>query len=301
LFPALVFFGISLAVEETSAPEGWLEDAAGKRIDVTGSCVVGRSNNSTIVLPDDKVSRRHAMIQCQSGHEFWLIDLGSANGTYLNGRRIVQPSRLNHGDQIKIGDHRFIFRLAEVAGERAPSSNVEQTVQEIKTLNCWLLVADIESSTQLAQRVSADELPQLTGRWLSTCKQIVEDNGGTINKFLGDGFFAYWYAGNDVAARLNGAIAALQRLQEMGQLRFRFVVHFGRVFIGGGASLGEESLFGTDVNFVFRMEKLAGVLGTTRLVSDPAKTELKTHLAAITDEGRHPLPGFDGDHAFYSF
>ena len=291
----------SFPVEETTVPQGWLEGSGGNRTPITGSCIIGRSPSGTIVLADEKVSRRHAMVQCQTRHEFWLIDLGSANGTYLNGRRIVQPSRLTHGDQMKIGDHLFTFRLNDSEAGQSTNSNVEQTVQEIKTENCWLLVADIESSTQLAYRMPAEELPQITGRLLSACKQIVEDNGGMVNKFLGDGFFAYWHDADGVDGRLATAVSALQKIRETEQLPFRVVAHFGRVFIGGGASLGEGSLLGSEVNFVFRMEKLAGILGVPRLLSEPAKGRLAAQLPAMTDMGRHPLPGFDGEHAFYSF
>jgi adenylate cyclase len=206
-----------------------------------------------------------------------------------------------HGDQIKIGDHLFTFRLNDADGAGPTQANVEQTVQEIKTVNCWLLVADIESSTQMAHRLPAEELPQITGRWLSTCKQLVEDNGGTINKFLGDGFFAYWYGDDGTDGNFSAAISALRKIQDGEQPRFRMVAHFGRVFIGGGVSLGEESLFGSDVNFVFRMEKLAGLLGVPRLLSEAAKARLAAHAPASTDMGRHPLSGFDGEHTFHSF
>ena len=240
------------------------------------------------------------MLQAQNPGAFWVVDLGSANGTYLNGRRIIQPSLLSHGDQIKIGDHIFTFHRADSDASEASHSNVEQTVPEIKTLNCWLLVADIESSTQLTRRVPPEELPHITGRWLSTCKKVIEDRGGAINKFLGDGFFAYWYGDDGAEGAFTEALVALRNLQEDNALRFRIVAHFGKVFIGGAASLGEESLFGSDVNFVFRMEKLAGALGIACLVSEPVKTRLERRLPS-TDAGRHALSGFDGTHAFYSF
>src|SRR4051794_27873268 len=90
-------------------PDAWLERQTGERILIQGSCFIGRSSTSTVMLASEKVSRRHAMIQTQ-GAEFWLVDLGSANGTYLNGRRVGQPSRLNDRDQITIADFQFVFR-----------------------------------------------------------------------------------------------------------------------------------------------------------------------------------------------
>ena len=67
-------------------------------------------------------------------------------------------------------------------------------------------MADIEGATELAKRASDDQAARVMGRWLAECKQVIEDNDGTINKFLGDGFFAYWRedpnAANNVAAAL---------------------------------------------------------------------------------------------------
>ena len=54
----------------------------------------GRSRSSTVVIPSSKASRNHATIHVQDNGEFWLIDLGSINGTFLNGSRVARPGRL---------------------------------------------------------------------------------------------------------------------------------------------------------------------------------------------------------------
>src|ERR1700746_748098 len=99
--------------EETSAPmqsdnpEGaWLETGGGK-VPVHGACTIGRSPKDGLVLHSPKISRRHAIINVQNIGEFWLIDLGSSNGTFLNKRRIHQPVRLCDLDQLIIGDYVF--------------------------------------------------------------------------------------------------------------------------------------------------------------------------------------------------
>src|SRR6185436_16982756 len=88
----------------------WLESPAGVRTPIHGSCFIGRSATNNVVLPDDRVSRRHAMVHAQGENDFWVIDLGSSNGTYVNGRRIPQPSRLADKDRLEIGGHTFTFR-----------------------------------------------------------------------------------------------------------------------------------------------------------------------------------------------
>ena len=81
------------------------------------------------------------------------------------------------------------------------------------------------------------------------------------------------------------AINALRKLQERDDPQFRFVVHRGETLIGGMASMGEESLSGPAVNFVFRIEKVAGTMGRLCLLSEAAAQEMKT-LATL-----QPLPG----------
>jgi adenylate cyclase len=279
----------------------WLETANGVRTAIHGVCFLGRSDTNNVVLPDDRVSRRHAMIQTQGQEEFWLIDLGSSNGTYLNGRRITQPRPLTDKDRVEVGDHAFTFRHPKmVRPSETPQAGSEKTIQDIKTVPCWLLVADIESSTQILTALPADDGLRITANWLAACKQIIDDNAGAINKFLGDGFFAYWPERSNVVTSVARALQSLKKLQAVAQPRFRVVVHCGKVFVGGGASLGEESLMGNEVHTVFRMEKLARSLGCSNLVSEAANAQIQPHLPTH-DEGRHTLQGFDGDFLFYSF
>jgi class 3 adenylate cyclase len=283
----------------TTAAGAWLESASGQQTPILGSCSLGRAAGSTLVLGDDKVSRRHLMIHAQGEGEFWLIDLGSANGTYLNGRRVISPCRLNDQDRIEVGGHRFTFRQQQTAQIINPEAGTERTIHDIRSMTCWLLVADIEQYTQFLQKVPADEVSRVTGRWLAGCKQIVEENQGSINKFLGDGFFAYWPANDGASApAVAKTFQALKELQAKEAPRFRLVLHYGRVFAGGG-SINEESLMGPEVNFVFRVEKVASHLGLPRLISEPAHAQIKT-LLPTTEEGRHAVPSFDGEHLFFT-
>jgi diguanylate cyclase (GGDEF)-like protein len=64
--------------------------------------VIGRSSTATIRIEDDGVSRRHARVVVQGG-EVFVEDLGSANGTLLNGNRIVAKEVLKDGDKLALG------------------------------------------------------------------------------------------------------------------------------------------------------------------------------------------------------
>jgi phosphoserine phosphatase RsbU/P len=69
---------------------------------------IGRARDSDIFLPDQWLSRHHAEIQEREG-TFFLLDLGSKNGTLLNGERVRQQRRLQHGDVIALGEHHLTF------------------------------------------------------------------------------------------------------------------------------------------------------------------------------------------------
>jgi class 3 adenylate cyclase len=278
-------------------PQAWLETSTAQKVPVQGNCSFGRAVGSTVVLADDKVSRRHAMIHAQAGNEYWLVDLGSANGSYVNGRRVAQPCRLADRDEIRIGGQAFAFRNPSASAEPV---HADKTVQDIKTVECWLLVADIEGSTEFSRKLPAEEAPRVTGRWLAQCKEIIEESSGAVNKYLGDGFLAYWSGGPEAAPNVAGALKRLKALQEQGTPRFRVVVHQGKVFVGGGGSMGEESLMGNEVNFVFRMEKLAGSAGQARLMSAQAAAAIKPHVAA-GEEIRKGVAGFEGEFTFAEF
>ena len=74
------------------------------------SNVLGRSTTATVRLTDREVSRKHSQIDLQ-GDRFILRDLGSSNGTFLNGKRIGDSAPLADGDEVVIGTSRMEFRL----------------------------------------------------------------------------------------------------------------------------------------------------------------------------------------------
>jgi hypothetical protein len=90
-------------------PIAELEKADGHRVRIRESCSLGRTENNDIVLADVLVSRQHALIRKQGQDELWLVDLGSRNGTFLNGARLTHPLLLRDKDRIEIGPYRLSF------------------------------------------------------------------------------------------------------------------------------------------------------------------------------------------------
>jgi adenylate cyclase len=275
----------------------WL-DMDGEHYTLQGNCSVGRASANTLVLDLPKVSRMHALIQLQNIGEFWLVDLGSSNGTFLNKRRVHQPVRLHDQDKILIGGRQFIFREPEEISPAYQTTIAERTIQEIENVPCWLLVADIVDFTPLSRSLVSERLAALVGGWFATCKKIIEEHNGTINKYLGDGILAYWHETDASPEGIAAMIEALKKAQALAEPRFRFVVHFGLVAIGGVTSLGEESLMGAEVNFAFRLEKLAASLSEACGLSDTASSMLEGFISSRR-LGDYELKGFARKRAFF--
>jgi hypothetical protein len=93
--------GVTLAdVEAVPATQSLLVQAGDQRHTFHAEFVAGRQG--ALAVGDEFASNQHARFQM--AHGLWYVkDLGSTNGTWLNGRRIHAPQRLKKGDKIKIG------------------------------------------------------------------------------------------------------------------------------------------------------------------------------------------------------
>ena len=85
--------------------------------------IIGRDASADLTLSFPGVSRRHARLM-REGEVYTLEDLGSSNGTYLNGERLIKRSPLKSGDQIRLG-------AAITLTYEAPASAVKEAVEAI--------------------------------------------------------------------------------------------------------------------------------------------------------------------------
>lgn len=72
--------------------------------------LIGRGNDCDLRLRDPNISRHHCMIRIRPD-EVALFDLGSINGSYVNGTRVMTNVVLQPGDEIRLGEHRFFLDL----------------------------------------------------------------------------------------------------------------------------------------------------------------------------------------------
>lgn len=107
---ALMKTGIGLVKGQRSKEKAWYvsvergpKELRGVRMAVRGPVIVGRAPGADIVIGASYVSARHARFNLM-GSNLFVEDLGSTNGTAVNGRLIAEPVALRDGDMVNVGD-----------------------------------------------------------------------------------------------------------------------------------------------------------------------------------------------------
>ena len=93
----------------------WLLDLNGEYVEQSfelsdEQVIIGRREDCAVCLSGNTISRRHSQIRHADG-QYYLSDLGSTNGTLLNGEALVGEEQLHDRDEIGVGIYKLIFRL----------------------------------------------------------------------------------------------------------------------------------------------------------------------------------------------
>jgi len=122
---------------------------------------IGRVEGSHICLQHSKVSSQHARIIKQHG-AFWLEDLNSTNGTFVNGKQLSKNHRLHHGDQIAIGEHSLRY-VGVGSTEKDTVVTEGQQTQEAGTM--MINAGELKDMLKAHQMSEAEKRGKLSG-WL---------------------------------------------------------------------------------------------------------------------------------------
>jgi class 3 adenylate cyclase len=159
---------------------------------------VGAEPSNDVVIDHDRtVSRVHGVFE-QLGSTWLLRDLGSRNGTYVNGERISERM-LRDGDRIRLGTTDLFLRTAPDAGRRMRTQSLRQPTlgaEERRTIHAQaapdgtvtILFSDIEGSTPANERLGDRRWLEVLNRHNRILRQEITANGGFEVKAQGDGF-----------------------------------------------------------------------------------------------------------------
>ena len=260
-----------------------------KKVPCGSTVTLGRDKNSDIVFTDSHVSRNHAMIRCVGHNDYYLIDSGSANGSYINRLRITAPRLLRSGDCITIGQIQLLFSQDEKIENQSDSLPMMDTIirdaPQIRQIT--ILVADIRGFTSLSERVNIRTLSKFMNSWFHQVSNAIVTNGGSVDKFIGDCVFACWETelGQKISVEqaLRAACDISDITRELGQ-DYAEISEQIRIGVGintGAASLGvgqDNTAMGDAVNVAFRLESATKLLGTDVVVSETAYRHLPEGL-----------------------
>ncbi len=263
-------------------------------ISIASTYSIGRGPANDLVINDTRASRNHAVIRLQGDHAYYLVDLGSSNGTLLNGRRVAIPMQLKNGDQIQIAGNKMVFNAtapAPVTTDTTVPVAEMQTQIEFRTEEVSILVVDIRNYTGLSSGLAPEDLSRTVGKWFKDITQVIDRTGGYVDKFIGDAVMAVWTKARTAGdnAYVTGPIqAALEAVKLAGTFdkdlrhqypKFNFHVgcgiNCGRALIGnvGADTRPEITAVGDSVNIAFRLESLCKELDHPIVVSEEVRRE----------------------------
>lgn len=240
---------------------------------------VGRGDDNNFVLSDRWISRNHAMLQCTETSDFYLIDLGSRNGSFVNGRRVSIPVTLHNGDRLTFGQTDLEFHC--------PSDNrnkdySQPTSKETLTSTLHVrrlmsvMVVDIRDFTVLTRQLDEKILSAVIGTWFRQSGNIIRESGSWVDKYIGDAVMAIWFHGSQEVSseEILNILRAVSDLHTMTAslssqyplpfpLRIGTGINTGYAMVGntGSGDRPDYTAIGDTVNAAFRLESATKEIG----------------------------------------
>jgi adenylate cyclase len=158
---------------------------------------IGREKNNDFVITDLWISYNHALLSVTASGEFYLIDLGSQNGTFVNGYRVGIPVILQSGDRITLGKTKLEFYCPQShpQDKKPPNRMEDDTSTSILSMRRLMsvMVINIRDFTTLVRQIEDDFLSLIIGSWFKKVDNIIYDSGGWVSNFIGSKVMAIWF------------------------------------------------------------------------------------------------------------
>lgn len=171
----------------TESPDGE------RAVEIVHSLLIGRAPTANFQIKSNSVSRWHALIRRgdpKQGGGYQILDLGSQNGTYVDGKKVQSPTRLPAHSIVRIGDQRLEFQVYTDSTSDTILTRPGDTAPMKERVA--ILVCDVRGLNALSERLGLERLSATLGAWFRRIATVVSETGGVVERFLGDRVLAYW-------------------------------------------------------------------------------------------------------------
>jgi adenylate cyclase len=271
------------------------------------SWAIGRGDGCAVMLDSRSVSRLHALIQRRDAGDLALVDLGSRNGSFVNGTRVSFPVSLDDEDKLLFGDQPLIFRNPARSETVPAAAGVDLRNEPTNALRAHslttILVVDIRDFTALARSLPESLLSQTIGTWFLRSGQIAQRLGSWAQKYIGDAVMAVWV--HDHPAQVGAEILRVLRAVVEINTATAEISHMlalpSPLRLGAGVNTGLAILGGTDftalgdtVNTAFRLESATKGIGLGVALGERTYRELAVRAGNCFVRREVELKGYDG-------
>jgi len=241
----------------------------------------------------------------------WVLD-GLGDCPQRSADEASMADRLGLADEVRLacqlrpdGDLR-VRRLVLDETDLMMTSQLDRVVptRTGEAKNVTIFFSDIAGFTSLSERLSPYDVMYLLNRYFVQMGDIIEQNGGFIDKFVGDGLMAIFGIDDQPDAPIRSVNAALQTLAAVDRMKpffaamydaefdIRIGLHYGEAVIGSLGSVGHERLtaIGDVVNVASRVEAASKDAGTRFLISEALHDQVKDQVE-VADFVRMRLRG----------
>lgn len=276
---------------------------------------IGRSKTNDLTLTDNNVSRFHAILTASDSGAV-LNDLSSLNGTFVNSRRVATLLNLQNGDRVDLGDSRITLEFCYPTQD-TDIDNTQGATQNagMKVIDITVLLADICSYTKMSQALPSTDVAQALQDWFYEVNQIVEQQGGGVDKYIGDCAMSLWRDRGNTQATALAAVEAARKIfsftRSFSQERWahhqeypwrcRLALNTGTALCGslGTGEAREYTVLGDSVNVTFRLATLASQLGADLILGESTAALIRDQISLLP-LGQMELKGRVGTEEVYT-
>jgi len=275
-------------------------------LEIANTVTIGRTADNVLSFPGSAhVSRQHAVIRCQDGINYQITDLGSRNGTFVNGQQVVLPTPLPDGARIRIANNEMVFhRTEELEDDHETEVTMAMTMEQnsSRLMTVAIVVCDVRGFSTFSEKLPATRVAQFIGQWFRQAGNIIQSSGGVVDKFIGDAILAYWARLTPDAAICDKALNSASQMVSHASRMFwpdleiamqvGTALHYGQVSSGniGLVAQRDATIMGDTVNTAFRLESVMKELGQSVLCSE-AFVEQFDNRESFIDLGERTLKG----------